>query len=262
MTIHTSESMNAFEPDTHTLQDKIILITGAGDGIGKAAALAFANCGATVILLGKTLAKLEMVYDEIEANNAPQPAIYPMNFEGSTEHDFDMLRDTIENEFGRLDGILHNAAELGPRTPIANYSVTEWCKLFTVNITAPFMLTKALLPELEKSNNASILFTDTAVANKGQAFWGAHSVSKAASNNFMEVLADELDGTSTIRANAINPGAVRTRMRAAAFPAEDPMTVVTPSEVMNAYIFLMSDKSIGINGQRFNAQDQSPKQYN
>ncbi|WNO07882.1 YciK family oxidoreductase [Teredinibacter sp. KSP-S5-2] len=249
-----SEFLTQYQAKKDLLKGKNIIVTGAGDGIGRAAALTYAKYGATVILIGRTLSKLESVYDEIEAAGGAQPAIFPMNFEGATAHDYDALRDAIENEIGVLDGILHNASELGARTPIANYKVEEWEKILHVNVTAPFMMTKSLLPLLEKSQDASIIFTGSSVGLKGKAYWGAYAVSKAAIENLVQVLADELDGTSNIRVNSINPGATRTKMRATAYPAEDPSTVTTPEDIMNRYLFLMGKDSQLINGQQFDAQ--------
>lgn len=233
------------------LRDKIILVTGAGDGIGRVAAKTFAAHGATVILLGKTLAKLEMVYDEIEAAGHPQPAIYPMNFEGVTDKDLLDMFTALQEEFGSLDGILHNASELGPRTPITNYASDVWQRVMQVNVTAPFMLTKALMPLLEKPAQASIIFTGSSVGLQGRAYWGAYAASKAAAENLMQTLADELHETTAIRVNSFNPGPTRTRMRATAYPAENPQNVKEPAALMPAYLYLMGDDSVGTSGQQF-----------
>lgn len=240
-----------FSVTSRSLADKIILITGAGDGIGKVAAKHFAAAGATVILVGRTLAKLEKVYDEIEAAGHPQPAIYPLNLESATEKDYSDLCNALDENFGKLHGILFNAADLGERTPIANYSVSAWMRCMQVNVNSPFMMTQALLPLLEKSENASLLFTSSSVAFKGRSFWGAYAASKAAQENLMQTLVDECDGTRRIRANSINPGATRTKMRAAAYPAEDPTSIKKPEELMPAYIYLLSDDSANITGQSF-----------
>ena len=248
------EAIKEFEANSDSLKNKIIVITGAGSGIGKAAALAFSQAGATVVLLGRTLSKLEAVYDEIEQLGNPKPAILPMNFEGAVEHDYDHVYELISEEFGRLDGILHNAAELGPQTPINNYPLADWQKLIQVNLTAPFIFTKTMYPLLSAAPSASILFTSSGVARQGKAYWGAYSVSKSAGDNLMQVLADENENT-TIRVNSIDPGAVRTPMRATTFPAEDPSTVTNPDELMNQYIYLFSDASLDVNGQIILAQN-------
>lgn len=245
---------NDYTPKPDTLSGKIILVTGAGAGIGKVAAKTFAACGATVILCGRTMAKLEQVYDEIEAAGNPQPAIYPMNFESATEKDYVDMCNVIDETFGRLDGILFNAADLGERTPLSNYSPSAWLRCMQVNVNSPFMMTQALLPLLERAENSSIVFTSSSVAFKGRAFWGAYAASKAAAENFMQTLHDELEGATRIRANSINPGATRTAMRAAAYPAENPETVKSPETLMPAYVYLLSDDSIGISGQAFHFQ--------
>jgi len=245
------------------LKDRIILVTGAGDGIGRSAAKTFASHGATVILLGRTIAKLEAVYDEIEAAGGPQPAIIPLNLEGATYRDYEDVAVKIEEAFGRLDGLLHNASLLGSRTPIEHYDPDEWNKVMQVNLTAPFLLTKALLSVMAKSDDASIVFTSSSVGRKGRAYWGAYSVSKFGTEGLMQILADELDdGHSNIRVNSLNPGATRTNMRAHAYPAEHPATNPTPDEIMPVYLYLMGKDSQGVTGQAFNAQEQalSPKE--
>lgn len=236
------------------LKGKIIAVTGASDGIGAVAAKTFASYGATVILIGRTVPKLEQVYDAIEATGGPQPAIYPVCLEGASEKDFEDMHDRLEETFGHLDGLLHNAAELGQRTPIANYKLSSWQKVMQVNVTAEFMMTKALLPLLEKSDNASLLFTTSGVGRVGKPYWGAYAVSKFATEGLAQVLANELEGTSKIRVNCINPGATRTRMRVAAFPAENPSTVKAPEEIMPLYLYLMGADSQEITGQSLDAQ--------
>ncbi|MGQ4879874.1 YciK family oxidoreductase [Billgrantia sp. LNSP4103-1] len=236
------------------LSDRIILVTGAGDGIGRAAALAFARHGATVILLGRTIAKLEKVYDEIEAAGGPQPAIFPLNFEGATLKDYHDMAETLDKEFGRLDGLLHNAGLLGRITPFEQYNPALWDQVMQVNINGPTWMTQALLPLLQASPDASVVFTSSSVGRKGRAFWGAYAVSKFATEGFMEVLADEVEHLGTLRVNSLNPGATRTAMRAHAYPGEDAMTLRTPEEIMPTYLWLMGPDSRGHNGERFDAQ--------
>jgi len=233
------------------LAGKIIIVTGAGDGIGRFAAKTFAAQGATVVLMGRTMAKLERVYDEIEKDGHPQPAIFPINFESAIEKDYDDMCNALEETFGRIDGLLHNAADLGERTPISNYSVNAWLRCMQINVNAPFMMTQALLPLLERAENASIVFTSSSVAYQGRSFWGGYAASKAAAENLMQTLADELQGTTKIRVNSINPGGTRTKMRAAAYPGEDPATVKTADALMPAYLYLLSDDSVGVTGKQF-----------
>lgn len=245
-----------YYPNDNCLEDTIVAVTGAGDGIGKVIAKAYAQYGATVILLGRTVAKLEATYDEIEEAGYKQPAIFVIDFETATETEYQQLADAIDESFGRLDGLLHNAALLGERTSIANYSVKSWQQLMAVNVNAPFMLTKKCLPLLQESSQASIIFTGSSVGLKGRAYWGAYALSKAAIENLVQTLADELKDTSKIAVNSINPGATRTQMRAEAFPAEDPQTVKPAESLTTLYLYLMdSDNTKGntITGQQFNA---------
>lgn len=244
----------SYSPADNLLRDRIIFVSGAGAGIGKAAALSFAHLGATVILAGRTQSKLEAVYDAIEQTGNPQAAIYPIDLENATPADYAALAEQIETEFSQLDGLLHNAAALGERTSIANYSATAWKQVMDVNVNAQFMLTKALLPQLQQSQDASILFTSSSVGRLGKAFWGAYAVSKFATEGLSQVLAAELERTSNIRVNCINPGATRTQMRATAFPAEDPATLKTPEDIMPTYTYLIGPDSKGVTGRSFDAQ--------
>ncbi len=247
--------MFEYSAPENLLKDKVILVTGAGSGIGRSAALNYAKYGATVILLGRTVGKLEDIYDEIEQAGYPKPAIVPMNLEGAAEKDYDEVATVIENEFGRLDGLLHNAALLGSLTPIEQYEAAVWNQLMQVNVNAPFLLTKAVIPLLRLSEDASVIFTSSSVGRKGRAFWGAYSVSKFANEGLMQVLADELDDEHhNVRVNSINPGATRTNMRASAYPAENPMHNPSPEEIMPVYLYLMGEASRGVTGQTFDAQ--------
>ena len=233
------------------LADKIILVTGAGDGIGKVAAMTYAKHGATVILLGRTTQKLEKVYDEIIAEKGAQPAIYPMNLEGASPKDYADLANTLDTEFGALHGVLHNAAMLGAAAPIQHHDIDLWYKVMQINVNAPFLMTRALLPLLKKSRDARIVFTTD---DKDQAYWGAYGVSKTAAMGLMKILADELNtAENPVRVNAVMPGPVRTRMRARAFPGENPNTLKTPDEIMSAYLYVMG-KDIDKTGEIIVAQ--------
>ena len=246
--------MKDYQAPPNLLHDRIILITGAGDGIGKAAAKSFAAHGATVILLGRTIPKLEAVYDEIESAGHPKAAIYPLNLEGASPKDYEDLAQRLDEEFGRLDGLLHNASLLGGLTPLELYDINTWYQVMQVNLHAPFMLTQACLPVLKKSPDASLVFTSSSVGRMGRAYWGAYAVSKFALEGMMQVLAQETETNTRIRVNSINPGKVRTKMRAAAYPAEDPLTLKTPDEIMAAYLYLLGPDSRGVSGQALDAQ--------
>ncbi|SDK83186.1 NAD(P)-dependent dehydrogenase, short-chain alcohol dehydrogenase family [Franzmannia pantelleriensis] len=236
------------------LNGRVILVTGAGDGIGREAAKAYAAHGATVILLGRTVAKLEAVYDEIEAAGSPQPAIFPLNFEGATLKDFHDMAETLDKEFGRLDGVLHNAGLLGRLTPFEQYDPALWEQVMQVNANGPVWMTQALLPLLLSSDDASLVFTSSSVGRKGRAYWGAYAVSKFATEGFMQVLAEEFVNHPGIRINSLNPGATRTQMRKTAYPGEDPNGLRRPSDIMPTYLWLMGPDSRGVTGQQIDAQ--------
>ncbi|WP_220812828.1 YciK family oxidoreductase [Pseudomonas paralcaligenes] len=236
------------------LKGRVILITGAGRGIGAAAAKACAAHGATVLLLGKTEENLNRVYDEIEAAGHPQPVVIPFNLETALPHQYDELAATVENEFGRLDGLLHNAAIVGPRTPLEQLSGDNFMRVMQVNVNAMFMLTSTLLPLLKLSDDASVVFTSSSVGRKGRAYWGAYAVSKFATEGLMQVVADEVEGITQVRANSVNPGATRTSMRAQAYPGENPANNPSPEDIMPVYLYLLGPDSKGTNGQALDAQ--------
>lgn len=235
------------------LNDKVILITGAGDGIGKEAALHFARHGATIILLGKTVKKLEQVYDQIVADCGPEPAIVPLDLKGATAQHYRDMAATIENQFGKLDGLLHNASYLGHLEPFAEIGEQDWQDVMQINLNSQFFMTQALLSVLAKAPRASVVFTTSSVGSKGRAYWGSYAISKFATEGMMQVLADEYE-KSTLRFNCINPGATRTKMRASAYPAEDPSVLKTPADIMPLYLYLMGDDSKHEVGQTFVAQ--------
>lgn len=245
--------MKEFNAAANELENKVILVTGAGDGIGRQAALTFAQHGATVILLGKTTAKLEKVYDEIVANQWPEPAIIPLDLQGATQRHYQDMAATIQTEFGRLDGVLNNAGHLGVLSPFEHINLDDWQKVMQVNLTGAFLMTQALMPVLAKAPHASLVFTSSGVGRRGRAYWGPYSVSKFGTEGLMQLIADEYE-TTTIRTNCINPGATRTKMRNAAYPGEDQNSLKTPADIMPVYLYLMSDKSIGVNGQSLDAQ--------
>jgi NAD(P)-dependent dehydrogenase (short-subunit alcohol dehydrogenase family) len=243
--------MQTYHPSPGLLKDRVILVTGAGDGIGRSAAQSFAAFGATVILLGRTLKKLEKVYDEIEQAGHAQPAIYPMNLEGASPKDYRDLAHTLEKEFGCLHGLLHNAAILGSLTPIIHYNIERWYQVLQVNLNAPFLLTRAVLGLMQRSQDASITFTLDSVSDRGQAYWGAYGVSKGATQTLMKILANELESKRTVRVNGIDPGKVRSNFRLQAYPAGDPSTWASPADIMNTYLYLMGPDSKGITGEIF-----------
>ena len=247
--------MQDYQAPADLLKDRIVMVTGAGSGIGRAAAKAYAAHGATVILVGRTVSRLEEVYDEIEAAGHPKPANVPMNFEGAAVKDYEELAMTLEDNFGRLDGLLHNAGILGARSPVELYDPETWNKVMHVNATAPFLLSRAMIPLLRKSDDASMIFTSSGVGRQARAYWGAYAVSKFAVEGLAQLLADELDDERhNIRVNSLNPGATRTGMRVLAYPAEDPKKNPDPEQLMPIYLYLMGRDSKGVHGQQIDAQ--------
>lgn len=244
------------------LTGRVILVTGASDGIGRAAAISYAKAGATVILLGRSAEKLDAVYDAIENAGYPQPAIVPLNLDTAGEAAYIELADMIEAEFGRLDGILHNASLLGQRTPLENYDPITFDQVMRVNVNAGFLLTQALLPLVKQSQDASIIFTTSSVGRQGRAYWGAYAISKFATEGMMQTLADEYSNSGNLRVNCINPGATRTQMRAYAYPGEDPRTIASPEEIQPLYLYLMGPDSQGVTGESIDAQGEgAPADY-
>jgi NAD(P)-dependent dehydrogenase (short-subunit alcohol dehydrogenase family) len=249
------QNFREYQADPELLRDRVILVTGAGDGIGAVAAETFAAHGATVILLGRTIKKLELIYDRIVEAGHAQPAIVPMDLQGATEEHYRQLADTIAQEFGQLDGLLHNAAFLGALMPVEHYDAQLWARVLQINLTAPFLLTKAVLPLLKKSGDASIVFTSAPEALRGTAYRGAYGASKAGADNLMQILAEELETNTPIRVNSVVPGPVRTQIRRAAFPGEDPNTVPEPAILMPTYLYLFGPDSKDVNGQIINIQE-------
>lgn len=245
----THDDIRNFVPSDNCLDGKTILVTGAGDGIGRVAALTYARYGATVLLLGRTSSKLEYVYDEIESLGGKQPAMLPMNLEGATYAEMQQLEGLINKEVGQLDGILHNAGMLGQLTPLEMYDVDTFAQVMKVNFTSTFMLTQALLPLLKDAENGSIVFTSSTVGTHPRAFWGAYALSKQAVEGMSDIFTQETQTTTNLRFNCVNPGGTRTNMRAHAYPGENPMSLKTPEDIMAGYVCLMSDASIGVRGQ-------------
>src|SRR5689334_2917469 len=256
-------SPGAFDPRAHQpsadeLKGRVIMVTGAGAGIGRAVSLALAQAGAEVILLGRTVRKLEAVHAEIAAlsktHGAPEASIVPLDLEKALAKDYEAVAEAIHQRYGRLDGLLHNAALLGSLTPIDQYDVPTFMRVMHVNVTAAFILTQQLLPLLRASADAAVLFTSSGVGKRGRAYWGAYSISKFAIEGMTQVLAHETEGNSNVRVNILDPGKVRTAMRRQAYPSEAQETLPTPESLTAPYVALLGPASRGVTGQRFEAQ--------
>jgi NAD(P)-dependent dehydrogenase (short-subunit alcohol dehydrogenase family) len=228
---------------------RVVMVTGATAGIGRAVAQALVTSGATVILHGRNEKALEALYQELKTLG-PEPSVAQIDLERAQGPQYQQLTDEIESRYGRLDGLLHNAAILGDRSPIEHYDIGLWQRVLLVDLTAPFVLTRCLLPLLRNSADASIVFATSSVGARGRAYWGAYSVAKAGIENLAEILADELENTA-IRTNVVNPGRTRTRMRTRAYPAENPASVPPPEHAVPAYLYLLGGASRGVRGRRF-----------
>jgi NAD(P)-dependent dehydrogenase (short-subunit alcohol dehydrogenase family) len=250
----TDDQIRSYLAPAGLLAGRVILVTGASGGLGGALAKACAAAGAQVVLSGRNVRKLETVYDAIVAAGSPRPSIAPLDLERADASHYGALADAVRNEFGRLDGLVHAAAALGERAPIEHYDVVKWLKVMHVNVNAAFIVTQALLPLLRVSQDASVVFTTSGVSVQGRAYWGAYAASKFAVEGLMQVLADETDTVTNIRSNSVNPGRMRTPMRAAAYPGEVPGALPKPDQVLGPFLYLLGPESRGVTGRRFDAQ--------
>ncbi|PDO85760.1 YciK family oxidoreductase [Kosakonia pseudosacchari] len=240
-----------YQPQRDLLNDRIILVTGASDGIGKEAALTYARHGASLILLGRNDAKLQQVAREVE-QEGQRAQWFTLDMANCTPEMCQQLADAIAATVPHLDGVLHNAGLLGDVAPMSEQVPSVWNEVMQVNVNATFYLTQALLPLLLKSDCGSLVFTSSSVGRQGRANWGAYAVSKFATEGMMQVLAEEYQ--NRVRVNCINPGGTRTKMRASAFPTEDPDKLKTPADIMPLYLWLMGDDSRRKTGMSFDAQ--------
>lgn len=249
-----SQILHADYPIDHQLQGQVHLVTGATRGIGEALCWSLARAGATVLMLGRDEAALETLYDGLMAESLPEPVIIPLDLETLTLDAAEELAGMIETHFGKLNGVIHNAALLGSRTPVSSIKSKEWERVQRVNVDAVLYLTQGLLPLLDATAHATLVLTSSGVGAKARAYWGAYAVSKFAIEGLAQLLADELENTSTTRVFCIDPGATRTSMRAAAYPGEDPLDHPEPAQLMPFYHWLLSMDSQPQRGQRIKAR--------
>jgi NAD(P)-dependent dehydrogenase (short-subunit alcohol dehydrogenase family) len=236
------------------LTDHVILITGAGGGLGSTAAIALAKNGAHIILLDKNIAKLEAVYDAIVSANAPEPVMYPFDLAGANENEYQELADRIDEKYGSLQGLLHSAVEFSSFTPIAIHGTKEWGHTLNVNLNAPFLLTRVLLPSLQKSSHASVVFTSDSSARQAQAYFGAYGVSKIALEGLARIMAEELESSNKIRVNILIPGPVDSPLRKRAYPAEAKEKLPGMDSLVPVYLYLFGSQSLGTTGQAVDAR--------
>lgn len=238
-----------YRASSDLLKDRVILVTGAGQGIGRIAALTYAGHGATVILHGRRVEKLESVYDEIEARGGVQPAIFPLDLEKAGDKDFQAIAQAIKLQLGRLDGILHNAALIFSLTPLENQTLEQWLSLLRVNLIAPFALTRACLPLLKASPDASVIMTSEMHGHDPAAYWGGFAVAKAGLEALMKIQAQEWEMRPNLRVNVIIPGPVHTPQRTRTHPGEVKQDLPQPEDLMPGYLYLMGPDSKAVSGQ-------------
>jgi NAD(P)-dependent dehydrogenase (short-subunit alcohol dehydrogenase family) len=250
-----NDDWRRYRPAPADFDGRVIMVTGATSGIGRAVATALVQSGATVILHGRSEKALEALYQELKPLG-PEPSVAQIDLERAQGPQYQQLTEEIESRYGRLDGLLHNAAILGDKSPIEHYDIGLWQRVLLVDLTAPFILTRCLLPLMRSSADASLVFASSSVGRRGRAHWGAYSVAKGGIENLAEVLVEELENTA-IRVNVINPGGTRTKMRTRAYPAENAATLPTPESVAPPYLYLLGGASRAIRGQRFEIRDGS-----
>ena len=243
-----------YRPPEGLLKDRVIIVTGAGQGLGHRAALTYAAHGATVVLHGRKVAKLELLYDEIIGRNWPEPVIFPLDLAEASDTDFEAMAEAIKRQLGRLDGILHNAAMVSPLTPLANQQLNQWTALLRVNLVAPFALTRACLGLLQRAPDASIILTSDSHGHAPAAYWGGFAVAKAGLEIMAHIWAQELEMHPNVRINALVPGPVASPQRAATHPGEVKASLATPESLMPCYLYLMGGDSQGVSGRIFEAQ--------
>jgi len=229
------------------------MVTGAADGIGRAVTIALAEHGATVLMLDKKARHLEKLFDQIVERKLVEPIILPIDLMEITPESATTLAQAVQNDIGRLDGVLHNAAELGSPSPMDQYDINYWNEVMHTNLQAPYFLTRALLPLLKQDTTTQLLFTSADVASQPQAYWGAYSIAYAGLEAQMKIWAEELEAVSNIKVNAVDPGPVRTRFRRRSHPGESQESLVTPQKIAHAYLMLL-ENSAGEHGEVFKLQ--------
>lgn len=240
-----------YSPAPGLLRDRIIVITGAGGGLGGALAEACARLGATVVLTGRTVRKLEATYDRVEAAGGPQPAILPMNLMTATWAEYEAFAATLEENFGRVDGLVHAAAHFKGFTRLEDLEPREWLDSLQVNLTAPYTLTRLCLPLLRQSRDASVVQVTDVGGAEPRAFHGIYGISKRAAQGLSGTFAAELGNEPNLRFNAINPGPMRTEMRTKGYAGESAAVTPTPESRLARFLWLLGPEGRGVNGQVF-----------
>lgn len=243
-----------YSAPSDVLRERVILVTGAGRGIGRAAALAFAAHGATVVLHGRDADRLAAVYDEIEAAGGATPAAVPLDLESAGPREFAAAADAIEQTFGRLDGILHSAVHLERLAAVEAIDAAAWTRLMQVNFMAPLALTRSCLHLLKRAPDAAVVYTSDSHVGAPTAYWAGVAAPKAALLAAMLAQADEWTQYPNLRVNAVVPGPVASPARAFTHPGASPATLATPESILPSYLWLIGPASRGISGQVIDCQ--------
>ena len=253
----TPIALQDYHPTPAALAGRVVLITGAGQGLGKAIALACAAHGASLILHGRNIAKLEKTYDDIVAANHATAAIAPLDFATASDQDYENIAQTIGHEFGRLDGVVHCAAALQRLQPLAQERLDDWLVSLRVNLAAPFALTRACLPLMRRGRDASVIFTSESHGVHPAAYWGGFAVAKSGLAALLKIWADELAGSTNLRMNLVVPGPMQSPQRALTHPGEDKHKLPTPEQLLPAYLYLLGPDSKGVSGKVMELQQQT-----
>ena len=233
-------------PSPGALDGRVVFVTGAGSGIGRAAARACARAGATAILAGRNVPRLEETYDRIRTDGGSEPSICPLDLAGATAADLDGVAARLRADFGRLDGLLHAAGQTGGLRPLRLLAADDWERLLRVNLSAPWLLTRACLPLLEEAPDPAAVFALDGGAQR--AYWGAYGAAKAGLAGLVRILAEELDGDRPVRVNGIDPGPVETRLRRQNHPGAPPGAWPAPERVAPAFAYFLGTDSRGVTG--------------
>ncbi|WP_420466698.1 SDR family NAD(P)-dependent oxidoreductase [Panacagrimonas sp.] len=241
----------SYSPASDLLQERVILITGAGGGLGGALAQACAALGATVVLSGHTVRKLEATYDCIVEARGPQPAILPMNLMTATWAEYEAFAASLEQNFGRLDGLVHAAAHFKGFSRLEDLEPREWLDSLQVNLTAPYALTRLCLPLLRKSADASVIQVTDEGGRKVRAYNGIYGIAKRAAEALANGFALELKHEANLRFNTVDPGPMRTALRARGYAAEVLHDVPLPETRLSRLLWLLGGDARGISGRAF-----------
>jgi NAD(P)-dependent dehydrogenase (short-subunit alcohol dehydrogenase family) len=247
-----------YQPRADLLNERVILVTGASRGIGRVTALTFARHGATVILHGRDVERLEAVYDEIETAGNAQATILPLDLATASDRDYESMAQAIQAQLGRLDGIVHNASHFTHLGPLENERLEDWSRLMRVNLIASFALTRACTPLLRAAPDASVILTAESHGLAPAAFWGGYAVSKSGLLALNTVQAQEWENNPNLRINVVVPGKVHSPLRAQTHPGETQASRPTPESLMPLYLYLMGPDSRGVSGKVFDGLTRSP----